>query len=266
VCQRGAYEGAMMAKIEYEKKGRVLYITLNRPEARNAVDPDMMDTLDTLWEDFESDCDVWVGILTGAGGHFCSGYDIKAIKSKQEQGGQYTELTYWKRKSFPDGHNVTKPLIVALDGNVNGLGVWLALQSDVRIATERTVFGLGEARFNFPVVFSAIISRYLPRAIAVEMLFSLKQFKAQRLYELGIINDVVSVDQLMITAEKIAAALVECGPLSLRTMKELLNFDPNYQERLKVTAEKIVPVANSDDTKEGVKAFLEKRKPEWKLR
>lgn len=254
-----------MAKIEYEKKDRVLYITLNRPEARNAVDPDMMDTLDALWEDFESDRDVWVGILTGAGGHFCSGYDIKAIQSRKEQGEQYTERTYWRRECFPDGHNITKPLIVALDGNVNGLGVWLALQSDVRIATERTVFGLGEARFNFPVVFSALISKYLPRAIAAEMLFSLKQFKAQRLYELGIINEVVSEDQLMRTAEKVAASLIECGPISLQTMKELLNFDPNYQERLRVTAEKIVPVANSDDTKEAVRAFLEKRKPEWKL-
>lgn len=255
-----------MAKIECEKKGKVLYITLNRPEVMNAVDPDMMSTLDTLWEDFESDRDLWVGILTGAGGHFCSGYDIKVIQSRQEQGEQFTELTYWERKSFPDGHNVTKPIIAALDGNVNGLGVWLALQSDVRIATERTVFGLGEAKFNFPVVFSALISMYLPRAIAVEMLFSLKRFKAQRLYELGIINEVVSENHLMMTAEKAAATLLECGPLSLRTMKELLNFDPSYEERLRVTAEKIVPVVNSDDTKEAVKAFLERRKPTWKLR
>jgi enoyl-CoA hydratase/carnithine racemase len=255
-----------MAKIELKKKGKVLYITLNRPEAMNAVDSDMMSALDTLWEDFEGDPDVWVGILTGAGGHFCSGYDIKLIQSRQEQGEQFTESTYWERNSFPDGHNVTKPLIAALDGNVNGLGVWLALQSDVRIATERTVFGLGEARFNFPVVFSAFVSKYLPRAIAVEMLFALKRFNARRLYELGIVNEVVPEDHLMITAEKAASILVECGPLSLRTMKELLNFDPSHEERLRITAEKIVPVVNSDDTKEAVKAFLERRKPTWTLR
>lgn len=136
----------------------------------------------------------------------------------------------------------------------------------MRIATERSEFGLGEARFNFPVEFAALISRYIPRAIAAEMLFSLKRFKAQRLFELGIVNEIVSEDQLMITAKKVAEELIQQGPLSLRVMKELLNFDPNYQERLRLSAERVVPIVNSDDTQEAVRAFVEKRKPEWKLR
>jgi enoyl-CoA hydratase/carnithine racemase len=166
----------------------------------------------------------------------------------------------------PDGHGVTKPIIGAFDGSVNGAGVWLAFQTDVRIATERTEFGLGEARFNFPVEFTALISRYIPRAIAAEMLFSLKKFKALRLFELGIINEIVSEGELMKTAEKTAHELTQRGPLCLRAMKELLDFDPNYSERLRFSAEKLVPIVNSADTQEAVRAFVEKRKPEWRLK
>lgn len=115
-----------MAKIEYEKKGKIAYITLNRPEVRNAIDRDMVNALDDLWREFENATDIWVGILTGAGGHFCSGYDVKAINARQDQGVKFT----WERSSMfgskrigPDGYNVTKPVIAAIDGSVNGAGV-----------------------------------------------------------------------------------------------------------------------------------------------
>ena len=258
-----------MAKIEYEKNGNIARVTLNRPEARNAVDREMVDTLHELWEDFEKDDAIRVGILTGAGEHFCSGYDVKAINARQKEGIAFT----WTRSSMfgdkrigPDGHNVTKPIIAALDGNVNGAGVWLALQSDLRIATERTKFGLGEARFNFPVEFAALISKYIPRAIATEMLFSLKLFDAKRFFELGIINEIVQKDRLMKRAEEIANDLLQKGPLSLRAMKELLNFDVNYKDKMEFSAQTLVPVVNSEDTKEAVRAFVEKRKPKWKFK
>lgn len=257
-----------MAKVEYEKREAIAYITLNRPEVRNAIDREMVDVLHDLWEDFEKDRDIRVGILAGAGGHFCAGYDVKAINARQEEGVAYT----WARSSMfgdkrigPDGHGVTKPIIAALNGNVNGVGVWFALQSDIRIATERTKFGLGEARFNFPVEFAAFISNHLPRAIAVEMLFAMKLFDARRFYELGIINEIVEQNRLMETAKKIADDLLQRGPLSLMAMKELLNFDPNYGEKVRFSREKIVPIVNSEDTKEAVKAFVEKRRPTWKL-
>lgn len=257
-----------MAKIQYEKKGMVAFITLNRPEVRNAIDRDMVDTLHSLWEDFQEDDDIRVGILTGAGGNFCSGYDVKAINDRQDRGVAFT----WARSSMfgekrigPDGHGVTKPLIAALDGNVNGAGVWLALQSDIRIATEKTRFGLGEARFNFPVEFAAQICSYIPRAIATQLLFSLKIFSAHRFYELGIINEIVQQEELLKTAEETAHELLQKGPLSLMAMKALLLFDPNLQERLEFSEKEIVPVVNSEDTKEAVRAFVEKRKPEWRL-
>jgi enoyl-CoA hydratase len=258
-----------MAKIEYEKKGKIGRITLNRPEARNAIDRDMVDTLNSLWKEFQGDNDVLVGILSGEGGHFCAGYDVKAINARQKAGIPFT----WKMSSMfgdtrigPDGHGVTKPIITALDGIVNGAGVWLALQGDLRIATARTKFGLGEARFNFPVEFSSLILSHVPRAIAVEMLFALKSFDAQRFYDLGIINEIVKEDKLIERAEEIANDLLNKGPLSLMAMKELLNYDPNYGEKLNFSAERFVPVVNSEDTIEAVRAFVEKRMPEWKLK
>jgi len=258
-----------MAKIEYEKKGNIAYVILNRPESRNAIDREMVDTLHELWEDFEKDDTIRIGILTGTGGHFCAGYDVKAINARQKEGVAFS----WERSSMfgdkrigPDGHNVTKPIIAALDGNVNGAGFWLALQSDIRIATARTKFGLGEAKFNFPVEFSGFISRYVPRAIATEMLFALKSFDAKRFYDLGIINEVVKEDRLLERAEERANDLLKKGPLSLMAMKELLNFDPNYEEKLSLSSQRVVPVVNSEDTKEAVRAFVEKRKPDWKLK
>jgi len=258
-----------MAKIEYEKNGNIACIILNRPESRNAIDREMVDTLHELWEDFEKDDSIRVGILTGAGGHFCAGYDVKAINDRQKEGLDFTRersSMFGDKRIGPDGHNVTKPIIAALDGNVNGSGVWLALQSDIRIATDRTKFGLTEARYNFPVEFAALISKYMPRAIAAEMLFSLKFFSAVRFRELGIINEIVQEDKLMKRAEEIANDLLLKGPLSLMAMKKLLNFDPNYEEKLSLSLERVVPVVNSEDTKEAVRAFVEKRKPDWKLK
>ena len=258
-----------MAKIEYKTKGRVAFIALNRPEVMNAIDLDMVYALDSLWREFESDKGIWVGILTGAGDNFCSGYDVKQLNSSQTHKNSYAwnkSSMFGENKCGPDGHNVTKPLIAALDGHVNGVGVWLALQTDLRIATHKTTFGLGEARFNFPVEFSAFIANYIPRAIATEMLFSLRSFNAQRLFELGIVNQIVSQDQLLITAEKVADELIKRGPLCLQAMKALLNYDPNYQDKLRLSADKIVPVVNSEDTKIALKAFMEKRKPEWQLK
>ncbi|MBW2058677.1 MAG: enoyl-CoA hydratase/isomerase family protein [Deltaproteobacteria bacterium] len=258
-----------MAKIEYEIRGQVAYITLNRPEVRNALDREMVGTLHELWQEFQSSGSARVAVLTGAGGHFCAGYDVKAINSRQDAGIPFE----WSRSSMfgdkrigPDGHGVTKPIIAALDGSVNGAGFWLALQSDIRLATDRARFGLGEARFGFPVEFAALISNYVPRAVAMEMLFALKVYDARRFHELGIINEIVDGEHLMEKARDTAEALLERGPLAIMAMKELINFDPNYKEKIRFTAEKVVPVVNSEDTKEAVRAFVEKRKPEWKLR
>lgn len=258
-----------MEKVIYEKRQGIAYITLNRPEKKNAIDREMVTILDPLWEEFNRDNEVRVGIVTGAGGNFCSGFDIKAINSRQDQGTPYTwnrSAMFGDQKVGPDGHGVTKPIIGALDGHVNGAGVWLAMQTDIRIATTRTQFGLGEAKFNFPVEFTAFICDHIPRAIAAEMLFALKTFSGQRFFELGIINEIVSPEKLITRAEEIANQLMQKGPLGLMAMKALLNFDPNRTNRLEISAERVVAVANSEDTKEAVKALVEKRKPEWKMK
>ena len=106
----------------------------------------------------------------------------------------------------------------------------------------------------------------MPRAIALEMLFSLKSYGADRLFELGVINEIVEESQLLVRTEEVAIELLAKGPLSLMAMKELVNFDPNLKERLDFSAKAIVPVANSRDTLEAVRALVEKREPEWELK
>jgi enoyl-CoA hydratase/carnithine racemase len=262
------YQGEKMPKIFYEKKDKIAYITLNRPEKMNAIDREMNQKLDWIWKDFKKDETVWVAILSGSGGNFCAGFDIMAIQEEIR-----VEKYRWEKSSMfgqircsPNENEVYKPIITAMDGAVNGVGTWLALQGDIRISTEETSIGLGEARFNFPVEFSAFLTRVLPFAIVSEMLFTAKTIPARRLYELGVINRLVSREQLMTEAEKVAADICKCGPLSIRVMKELIHkgFDMDYHSALSFSASMIVPVVNTEDTKEAVSAFLEKRKPVWK--
>lgn len=257
-----------MSQVLYEKKGKIAYVTLNRPERLNAIDREMNRMLDRIWNDFKEDDDLWAAILSGNGGNFCAGFDIKAI---QDELG--AEKYHWGKSSMfgdvrcsPNEHYVYKPIITALDGAVNGVGTWLALQGDIRIATEETSIGLGEARFNFPVEFSALIARFIPFAIASEMLFTAKSINARRFYELGIINRLVPRDQLLSEAETVAADICKCGQASVRVMKELIHkgYDMDYHSALSYSASMIVPVVNTEDTKEAVSAFLEKRRPVWK--
>ena len=115
-----------MAKIEYEIRGQVAYITLNRPDVRNALDREMVGTLHELWQEFQSSGSARVAVLTGAGGHFCAGYDVKAINSRQDAGIPFE----WSRSSMfgdkrigPDGHGVTKPIIAAFEEQNPGIKV-----------------------------------------------------------------------------------------------------------------------------------------------
>lgn len=257
-----------MSKILYEKKNKIAYITLNRPEKMNAVDREMNQELDRIWKDFKKDASVWVAILSGSGGNFCGGFDIVAIQEELR-----VENYRWEKSSMfgeircsPNENDVYKPIITVLDGAVNGVGTWLALGGDIRISTEEALIGLGEARFNFPVEFSALLTRHLPLAIVNEMLFTARPIPARRLYDLGVINKLVSRDQLMPEADTLAAGICRCGPISIKVMKELIHkgLDMDYHSALSLSASMIVPVVNTEDTKEAVSAFLEKRKPVWK--
>ena len=259
-----------MSKILYEKKDKIAYIKLNRPEKMNAIDREMNQKLDWIWKDFKKDDNVWVAILSGNGGNFCAGFDINVIHEmlKKDKYQLENSSIFGDIRCSPNEHYVYKPIITSIDGVVNGLGTWLALQGDIRISTEETMIGFGEARFNFPVEFSALLTRFLPLAIVSEMLFTAKTIPVQRLYELGIINKIVPRDQLLTEAEKVAADICKCSPTALRVMKELVHkgLDMNYHSAIAFSVSMIASVVNTEDTKEAILAFLEKRKPVWKCK
>ncbi len=262
----------MSQKIIYEREGRIAYITLNRPNKLNAIDFEMVRTLSEIWIDFRDDDDLWVAIISGAGGNFSSGFDIGDIASKQSKGsfkllrdsamfGEGPE-----HMLGPSRHNVWKPIIAALDGAVNGAGVWLALESDIRIATPNVKIGLFEGKINFPVEFSAFLTRHMPLAVTMELLITGNVLTADRAYQLGIINKVVDKKDLLKEAEKIANKICENGPLSVRVMKQLVrrSWNLNSEAALALSEALIDPVLSSEDLIEGITAFLEKRKPNWK--
>jgi enoyl-CoA hydratase/carnithine racemase len=260
-----------MGRVAYEKKDSIAYIVLDNPKV-NAIDPDMVKALDGIWTDFRDDDKISIGILSGANNTFSAGFDIKSLLEKTLTGAPYDFLRQSALFGDVNGssrtHDVWKPLICAMDGAVNGAGLWLSLATDYRIATPETTFGLGELMINFPVEFTGFIIRHMPRAIASELLLTGNRITAERAYSVGIINKVASREELMSEAAQIAHKICSGGPLAVRAMKKLLECSWNMDEHslLQFTASVINPIVNSADTMEACKAFREKRKPVWRFR
>ncbi|MEW6264083.1 MAG: enoyl-CoA hydratase-related protein [Thermodesulfobacteriota bacterium] len=259
-----------MGLVRYEKKGGVAYILLDRSEA-NPINREMTVELGEIWEDFQGDPDLLVGILGTTRKNFCVGFDIKEMAGLMMQGVKYSwtdSAIFGRRPMSPDVRGVTKPVIGAFDGNVNGAGFWLFLQSDIRIATPETRFGLGEARINFPIEFVALLPRYLPRAIIGEMIYTGLPLPAQRLYDLGVVNRLTAREKLLDEAAGLAEIVRLSGPLAVEAMKRLLDWshDAGRHSLMAFTGRLIEPVVNAEDTSEALAAFVEKRPPVWKRR
>lgn len=259
-----------MANVNYEKKGKIAYIFLNKSEY-NPISFEMVAELDDIWKDFQNDDELWVAIMGSAQKNFSSGFDIHDLKEEIFDKGEFSwdqSAQFGRKRHCPDGHSVTKPIIGVFDGIINGGGMWLFLQSDIRIATAQAVFGLAEGKLNFPVEFTGLLTRYMPRAIINEILFTGKSISAQRFYELGILNKIVEQEHIMEEALKLAENICESSPVCLRIMKELVHYgyEMEYHALLHLSANMIVPIVNSDDTREAINCFLEKRKPEWKVK
>ena len=258
-----------MAHVKYEKKGKIALIMLNRSDY-NFINLEMVAELDDIWRDFQNDNEIWVGILGSASKNFSTGFDIGDFKKIFKDG----KFSFAKSAAFgnkgigPEKHSVTKPIVGAVDGFVNGLGIWLILQADIRIATPHASFGLAEGRLNIPVEFSALMTRYMPRALINEMLFTGRDISAQRFYDLGVINKIVNQEHLMEEANKTAEEICELGPTSVRVMKQLVyyGYEMEYQRLIDLSNDLASPVVNSEDALEGINAFLEKRKPNWKMK
>ena len=255
-----------MSKILYEKKGKIAYVTLNRPKV-NAIDFEMTRQLAEIWVDFRDDDALDVAVLTGVGNVFSVGFDVSLMPTLTT--GNYTgkeSSVFGDNRFSPIAFSVWKPVIVALNGVANGAGVWLAAGCDIRIAAREVSFGVGEVKLGFPTELSAFLTRYMPQAIVNELLLGYT-ISAERAYEVGFVNRVVPREELMSEAEAMANTICnENGPLAMRAQKELIfrSWDLDYTSAEALSRRMAPPIINSEDAKEGVNAFLEKRKPVWK--
>ncbi|MDO8615487.1 MAG: enoyl-CoA hydratase-related protein [Dehalococcoidia bacterium] len=256
--------------ILYEKKGRLAYVTINRPERRNAIDPDTSRELLEAFTDFSEDSNVWAAVLTGAGDQaFSAGADLVAMAQSFAGGGGGIG---W---DVPFGgitrrFECWKPMIAAVNGYCLAGGLELALACDIRIAAEHATFGLPEPkRAIIPAAGGTQrLPRVVPLAFAMELLLSGERFDAQTALRFGLVSRVVPAAQLMPAVEEVAAKILECGPLAVRAIKQAAQQGRELplEEGLKLESQLAGQVFRSEDAREGPTAFAQKRKPEYKGR
>jgi enoyl-CoA hydratase/carnithine racemase len=252
-----------MSILLYEKRDKIGYITLNRAESLNAMSRALSDKLTETLLNLDSDPDVWVGIITGAGDRaFCAGADLKDVEGL----GVPEE---WEAEYVRKLTSVTKPLIAAVNGYCLGAGFTLALACDLRIASDKASFGTPDQKLNTVDCYASLaLTDFIPPAIAMEILLTGDRISAQEAYRVGLVSRVVPPAQLMPTAELLAKKICENGPLALRACKELAKRGRTMtlDEGLCLFKALAHTVLVSEDTREGITAFLEKRPPVWKCR
>ena len=250
----------------YEKRDKIAYITINRPERMNAMNAETFGKLAEVIRDVDKDPDVWVAIVTGTGDKaFTSGADLKEYITRQIEGPGQQYTMYEHYNQLPSN----KPFIAAINGYCLAGGLELALSCDIRIASENASFGCPEVRWGVLHGYGALrLPRMIPMAEAMEMLLTGDFIDAQRALRIGLVSRVVPLDQLMPTAEAIARRICENAPLSVRVTKELVYRGANmpHNEGVHLVHSMMSSLYSTEDSKEGPRAFNEKRKPVYRAR
>ncbi|MGY4098441.1 crotonase/enoyl-CoA hydratase family protein [Nocardia sp. R16R-3T] len=247
-----------------DKRDHVLIITMNRPEARNALSAEMMAIMRAAWDQVDSDPDIRVAILTGAGGAFCAGMDLKAMTA-QHPGDNAGSFDPTKLGALLKGRRLTKPLIAAVEGPAIAGGTEILQGTDIRVAAEGAKFGVSEARWGlFPLGGSAVrLVRQIPYTVAADLLLTGRHITAAEAKEIGLIGHVVPDGTALDKALELAAQISANGPLAvqaiLRTIRETEAMPE--EDAFQIEAKLGMSVFRSADAKEGPRAFAEKRKP-----
>jgi len=256
-------------KLIYEVKDRIAYITINRPEAMNAMDPEVYSLLSEAWIDVRDNPDIWVAIITGAGEKsFTAGADLKTAIPRRPEKAEF--FMTQKNMILNRGLEVWKPVIAAVNGYCLAGGVTLLFATDIRIAAEHAVFEISEVKRGILPGNGGTqrALKQLPYPIAMEMLLLGRRLTAQEALTYGLINKVVPMKDLMPTAEDYARRLCENGPLALRAVKELAIRSQNLplEDGIRLETSFQAFLSTTEDAVEGPKAFAEKRKPAYKGR
>jgi len=250
--------------VEIEKNGHLAIITLNRPEARNAINGEMAQTMENCLDEFENDKELWVGILKAEGPVFCAGADLKEIAAGNggtlaTKKGGFAGITRRER---------SKPLIAAITGTAVAGGCEISLSCDLIVASTETVFGLPEVKRSLVAGAGGLfrLPRVLGMATAMELIMTGDPLPAQRAFELGMLNKVVLPEEVLGEAKKLAARIMANAPLAVHASrniaaKALVDDDETLW---RASGKGFQSVVGTEDYKEGPLAFIEKRAPVWK--
>lgn len=255
-----------------ERDGHVVTLTMNRPEARNAIDLEMLARLADAWEEIDRDDGVRVAILTGAGGHFSSGSDLKQMHNPpdDEWAARFKADPDLHWKGFLRHRRLKKPLVAAVEGSAIAGGMEILLSTDVRIAGASAKFGVSEVRWGlFPLGGSTVrLRRQIPYTLAMDILLTGRHLLAEEAQRIGLVGRVVPDGEALAEARKVAQQIAANGPYAVQMIKRSVQETEGLPEKeaLAIELELGWKVFGSEDAKEGPRAFAEKRQPDFKGR
>lgn len=254
-----------MSSVRYKTDGTTAVITLDRPEAHNAMDPDAYRAINEALARIETDDDVHVGIVTGAGGRaFSAGADLKQMHGEDAP---RTGWGPWRPDRWDFGLSCSKPLIAAIDGYALAGGLELALLCDIRIATPRSQFGAPEVKWNLLHGFGAL---RLPATVglsnAMLLLLTGDFVPAEEALRMGLVSRLVEPDELLPTAHALAERIAHNGPEAVRMTKELAlrGLDGTIEQGLRLYRAFFALLEESEEQAEGTHAFAERRSPVYR--
>lgn len=255
----------------YEKRGQVAYVTLNRPAVLNALDLRTHEALGQIWDDFERDDGLRVGVLTGAGDRaFSVGQDLKELVTRIDDGAAPSTFGSGGQPGWPrltERFAISKPLIARVNGYAFGGGFELALACDVVVVARHATFALPEARLGLIAGAGGLfrLTRQIPFKIAMGYLMTGRELSTERAFELGLVNDVVPAEELDKCVDSWVSDILRCSPLALRAIKEaaLKSVDLPLEQAFATKYVWEERRMHSRDAEEGPRAFVEKRPPEW---
>jgi E-phenylitaconyl-CoA hydratase/naphthyl-2-hydroxymethylsuccinyl-CoA hydratase len=252
--------------VDFKREDHVAYITLNRPEAMNSLDPESLEQLKKIWTEVREDRDIRVAVLTGAGEKsFCTGTDMKKAPAPAE----CMAATYLN-EGMPiiPYMKMWKPIIAAINGYAVGGGLEMALACDLRIASKKAKFGLTEVKVASLAGLNGTQSlpRAIPQAVAMKMLLTGELIDAKEAHRIGLISDLVEPDGLLAFARKLADRIAANAPLSVKAAKQaaVLGQDMPVDHAILFSHLMWGILRDTEDRKEGFAAFGEKRAPQFK--